>query len=116
MKQENKKPEWVEAACQWQNENTDTRSILIIAADENGMINVAHGAPMLIINSIFQSLQQNPTVAQFIKDAQKVAKGGIAEHLFAKEFTEYAKEHGIEVKDANPPENLFKALDDHFNK
>lgn len=116
MERENKTPEWVEAARQWQNEDTDARSILIIASDKNGVVNVANGLPLLIINSIFQTIQQSPTIAQHVKDAQTVAKGDIAEHLFFKAFSEYAKEHDIKVKETNPLEELHSLLGNLLNK
>lgn len=116
MKQENNIPEWVKAARQWQNEDTDTRSIIIITSDKNGMANVADGLPLLIINSIFQNISQNPTVAQYIKDAQAIAKGGIAEYLFTEKFSEYANEHGIETKEGNPLERLHTILGNLLNK
>lgn len=74
MKQENNTPEWVKAARQWQNEDTDTRSIIIVTSDKNGMVNVADGMPLLIINSIFQNIQQNPTVANILKMPRRLRK------------------------------------------
>lgn len=74
MKQENNTPEWVKAARQWQNEDTDTRSIIIITSDKNGMVNVADGLPLLIINSIFQNIQQNPTSHNISKTLRRLRK------------------------------------------
>lgn len=110
MNQEKNIPEWVKAARQWQNEDTDTRSILIITSDKNGVANVADGSPLLLINSILQTIQQSHLIAQCIKDAQTIAKGEIAEYLFSKEFSEYANKHGIKVKRTNPLERLHDLL------
>lgn len=116
MKQENNTPEWVKAVRQWQDENTDARAVLIIASDKDGMINMTDGKPLLLINGIFQAISQNPTIGQHIKDAQTIAKGGIAEYLFAEKFSEYANEHGIEIKEVNPLERLHSLLGNLLNK
>lgn len=116
MEQKNEKPEWVKAAEKWQEENNKARSIIIIASDKEGMTNMIVGMPLVLINSILQNIQQNPIIAQYIKDAQAIATGGIAEHLFSKSFSEYAKEHDIEVENIDPLERLHDLLGDILNK
>lgn len=103
-------PEWVEAARKWQEENSEARSLFIIANDRDKIINVLDGATLLLIGSIYQSLKQNPKIAQHIEDAQTIAKGGIAEHLFQEKFKEYAEEHGIKVEECNPLDMKLKDL------
>lgn len=103
-------PEWVEAARKWQDENKEARSLFIIASTEDGITNIADGFPIVLINSIYQNLKQNPTIARYIKDAQDVAKGGIAERLFNKAFEKHAEEHGIKFEERNPLDMKLKDI------
>lgn len=103
-------PEWVEAARKWQKENKEARSLLIIANAEDGITNVVDGFSLVLISSIYQTLKRNPRIAQYIKDAQTIAKGGIAELLFQEKFKEYAQEHGIKVTERNPLDMKLKDL------
>lgn len=96
-----KHPAWLTAAQEWQEEDSDTRSVIIIASDkEDGVRVCLQGPKVLALNNLYQIFKQEASyLPDIINMAQEVAtKGGTSAELLEAMCARCFKEHGIKYK------------------
>ncbi|MEE0907147.1 MAG: hypothetical protein U0L43_03075 [Muribaculaceae bacterium] len=109
---------WMEEMREWQKENIEQRAVLCIAVDKMRSLNALFGYSLPIISALFAAMSENSEFANICKSAIAAKENPIGGIGLAHALTEFGKEHGIVVEDAEKTDDssIKKSLKDLLSK
>lgn len=105
-------PAWYKEMQEWQNEDSERRSVFIVATDNANAYAGLMGYSLPILASIAAAMKQDGAMESLIKDSAEINKSSTMGLLLLQlKMKEFAKEHGFKVEENSSDEkSTFRDL------